>query len=507
MQIEDLVGRGYFPKELPPVFSTEKFARELIKIETDWTSKPKNIRNAYRNSYCTPFSIPKLAFSRKLIGIPNPLHQTVLSRIITNNWNTIEALFKKSRISYSKPEFDLNCFRAVTTKEYSEFKKARLALSGGLIYELRTDVSRFYPTIYTHALPWAIHTKRVAKSDYGPALWGNTLDAAVRNTQGGQTAGIPIGPDTSLILAEILACAIDSVFQKKCRGLKGGRFYDDYFFYFSKQADAEHAMDILQSLFTAYQLEINEEKSRIMRLPSAFDDLWAIELNSCTIREETEKQAHDLLQFFSLAFERARQYPKDPVLRFAVNRIKEHQINSSIWPLYQSLLLKTLVAEPATFPDIAQTLIAYKVHISADSLQPTIEHLIKTHCLKGHHFEVAWALWCAKEFGTGLPSSLLRMVLDSDDDVSRLLVLDLYHSGLSRGRLSLANLNAEFTLDALMGEHWLFVYEAAKRHWVPGVPIRFLNKHPYFSLLKSRNIMFYKPSAKLAPLLFSASRY
>ena len=72
---------------------------------------------------------------------------------------------------------------------------------------LTTDLSRFFPTIYTHSVPWAFHSKSVAKKNKNPTLkyFGNLLDLALRQAQDGQTIGIPIGPDTSHMIAEAIA--------------------------------------------------------------------------------------------------------------------------------------------------------------------------------------------------------------------------------------------------------------------------------------------------------------
>jgi hypothetical protein len=69
---------------------------------------------------------------------------------------------------------------------------------------LQTDINLFYPSVYAHTMPWAIHGKATAKVNRANKLLGNLLDSLVRCGQDQQTIGIPIGPDTSLLLAEIL---------------------------------------------------------------------------------------------------------------------------------------------------------------------------------------------------------------------------------------------------------------------------------------------------------------
>jgi hypothetical protein len=40
-----------------------------------------------------------------------------------------------------------------------------LCQSAGARYALVTDISSYFPTVYTHTIPWALHTKPVAKAN------------------------------------------------------------------------------------------------------------------------------------------------------------------------------------------------------------------------------------------------------------------------------------------------------------------------------------------------------
>ena len=109
---------------------------------------------------------------------------------------------------------------------FGEFKKECLINSFDKLFEVKTDVSRYYGTIYTHIIPWIIHTKTVAKSKRkDTTLLGNLLDKNLREGNSGQTLGIPIGPDTSLVIAEIIGCTLDEMVQKKFKtAIKGFRY-------------------------------------------------------------------------------------------------------------------------------------------------------------------------------------------------------------------------------------------------------------------------------------------
>ena len=99
-------------------------------------------------------------------------------------------------------------------------------------------MTSFFPTIYTHTIPWALHTKPVAKANKGkgkksPQLLGNLLDIRCMSLQDGQTIGLPIGPDTSHILAELIRVAIDLELHSQLSSWPPGfRYVDDFFLFF-----------------------------------------------------------------------------------------------------------------------------------------------------------------------------------------------------------------------------------------------------------------------------------
>ena len=50
MNIKDMLERGYFPKELPPPFTTKSFADKFSSIETAWNQITESILVPYWKS-------------------------------------------------------------------------------------------------------------------------------------------------------------------------------------------------------------------------------------------------------------------------------------------------------------------------------------------------------------------------------------------------------------------------------------------------------------------------
>lgn len=514
MTKKELLENGYFPKELPPPFQTKLFAGKLTEIENDWIAKNNSINKGsklIKDTFKTKFweskwvvhSLPKVGYSRRLLGIPNPYHQSILATSIANRWTDIELIFQKSKLSNSKPVKDISGKRALKSiNTFGQFRKECLINSYDKLYEVKTDVSRYYGTIYTHIIPWIIHTKQISKiSRKDNNLLGNLLDKNLRESNSGQTLGIPIGPDTSLVIAEIIGCTLDNMIQKKFNtsAIKGFRYIDDYYIYCENQADSEKVFKYVQSIFTEFQLDINEEKTKISKSPFPYESDWSIELGTFTFRKHPQSQQTDIERFVSLAFKQARNNPKDSVLNFAITILKGIPLFDESWELYQSMILKIGLTEPVTLPIVAQILVSHRNKVEKLKVKNIVENIIKEHTPKGHHFEVSWALWICKEFNIKLPNNLAKMIFESNDSTSILIALDLKKNGLINKQVATSNIRQELTPESLMDEKWILTYESIMQGWIKSPTINPINENEYFEILKKHKVKFYDISKRVIP--------
>lgn len=146
---------------------------------------------------------------------------------------------------------------------------------------LKTDIKNFYPSIYTHSLAWALHGKAFIRtgsnrSDY--TLLGNRLDKLFQCANDGRTNGIPIGPVVSDIAAELVASAVDRRFSDLLgdarKRITAVRFKDDYRVLVSTRDDARLVIACLQRALSDFNLELNDQKTRIETLPEGLFRPW-----------------------------------------------------------------------------------------------------------------------------------------------------------------------------------------------------------------------------------------
>jgi hypothetical protein len=353
-----------------------------------------------------------------------------------------------------------------------------------------------------------MHSKSVAKvRRTDGSLLGNKLDKSIRKAQSGQTIGIPIGPDSSLVISEIIGCYFDHILTSKFGDLKGGRFYDDYYLYFKNYSDAEDVLKYLQSIFGEHLVEINEEKTIIQQLPYEFEKEWAVNLSNYKIRTSPKGQLTDLINYVSLCFKYASQFPRDSVIKYGVKRFESIEINDDNWKVFESLLLKMLICETSIFPEALKIFLNYNSLVDKTKLKAFLEQIIVNHINKSHNFEVAWALWFAKSFLIMLDTETLNLIIDSSDYPSKLVFMDLYTAGLvNRTTCIIDNLKNDLIKESLSDERWLFAYESVKKKWLLPKDANMISANEYYKLLDKKDVVFYDPLKQIEKIVLPTKK-
>ena len=484
----DLIERGYLPVEIPPAFSTAGFASVLQHLPADLGDF------AQKSSKCVFHSIPRLLHHRRLLGIPNPLHQLKLVKTIEEHWAGLEAHMEASTLSLTRMGYVPGSSRGLERiGDFDSLDQERVVRSSASRYLLKADLSRFYHSLYTHSISWALHTKGVAKAgQFNPGLYGNLIDQAVRNTQDKQTLGIPVGPVTSDLISEILGTALDIQLQSAQPSLKGLRYVDDYYLFFGTRSDAEAVLANLHSIANHFAVEINPLKTRILELPEAVQPAWKSELRLSQIRAENEKE--DLFAFFSRAFDNSAKYPGNNVLKYAVKHSAGFTISHQNWPLYESFLLGSLVSEPSLAPTLAAVFTRYSeadYEFNEERLTEALAEIASYHARFKQGFEVSWALWISKLLEVNLPAAIWGPVGQLDDPIVALLSLDLRSSGLA-GALDSSLWAQHMQAQHLYSENWLLAYEALRKGWLNSVDgSDYIAADDFFGQIAALQVDFY----------------
>ncbi|MFZ3117049.1 MAG: reverse transcriptase domain-containing protein [Variovorax sp.] len=502
---EALLSKGYFPSQLPPSFSTGQLAAQLPALEWIWGLNGVNAKAPA----CKPelFSVARAGHQRRMTSITNPIAQTFLANFVARHWADFLRHYRKSRLSASHPRFLRAAGRAACIPSMQGLHERKILESAGFRYMLRTDISRFFPTVYTHSVPWALHTKPIAKRNrrITPKYFGNLIDQALRQGQDEQTMGLPIGPDTSHIIAEAISVAIDLMLKASLKAWPAGfRYVDDYFLFFSTIAEAEAALAALTKALQEFELQINFEKTYIGLVSQIGDDSWTHQLRSFEIDRRARKQRSDIHHFFELARRLAAKNADENVMAYALKRASSVLIKPENWEAFEAHLCHIAMSHPNTLQTIAQIFATYRYHgyrLDDRRIRRTLNALIVEHAALGHHSEVAWCLWMCKELDIKLEQASAELVASMPSSVCALILLDLSASGKLDKAPRETLWRSIDGVESLREGLWLLCYEAGIREWGGFTKARVADDG-YFAILSALGVHFYEPSAT-STLLFN----
>lgn len=269
--INALLRLQYFPSvkkagdELPPIFSSSTFSDVAAK----------DLGAIFRGGRrWVEFRTRRFDGLVRRLKLPHPVTYSRLVTHIGDNWNQIQNMLDSGK-SKIQPEWHsdgriIQMDYADSLEEHAEDS----TYAHGKKFKVSTDISNFFPSVYSHGIDWALRTKSVAKRDRSKKSWEAQLDLFSSNCMHGETNGLPIGPAASNIISEIILQNIDRRFSD----VHFVRHIDDYTAYFDTLDDAEVFISRLQSEVAEYGLDLNTRKTQIEYLGDGHTDNWLAEI-------------------------------------------------------------------------------------------------------------------------------------------------------------------------------------------------------------------------------------
>ena len=506
VRLHSVLQRGYLPIELPPPFTAKSYADAIIGdpqlSKAAILFKPPITR-------LETHRIPRGNGGRRRLSIPNPLSYAALAYLVTERWQSIASYMRQSVISSGPTVWNPKMGRAlVPSKRHAELATLRIKVRSKSRYIVKTDISQFYHSIYTHSIPWALYGKPYAKQNRFAKNLGNGLDSLIRALQDGQTVGIPIGPDCSLAIAETILVGTDLDLIQEVPSFNGFRHVDDYEVGCASYSEAEAMISIIQNSLDAFELEMNPLKTSIVSLPEPLEPSWVGELRRFQFSGRTSSQHQDIIDFFDCAFRWIAKGEGRAVLVYALLKLSSADIEKDNWATAQRLIAQTARNDPSiTYNALHALMQQYdRDHIIDQVLiGETLNSIIQEAAFVGHSNEVAWALWGIMRLGLRVNEGTAKAVTAMDDSIVALLSLDADDRGLVDGSLDTSNWENYCNGDELEGDKWLLSYESNIRNWLQPAN-DYVIQHPIFKLLKAAQVSFYNQTMVSNVRLTGASR-
>ena len=199
----------------------------------------------------------KSEYTKRKYKFINLYNYIRISDHLIENSKVVENLFLKDIHSTSK--FLTSSFSA------NNIRKKKDVNSKNKKYILKTDLSNFFYSIYTHTIPWVMIGKKEAKKRVKKEF-SNKLDSLIQNSQDGETKGVPTGSILTRFIVEMYQLKIDQDLSKKLN-IHFHRYVDDYNFYFNKDIEKEKVLKEIYSIYSDVELQLNENKIKVTSFP------------------------------------------------------------------------------------------------------------------------------------------------------------------------------------------------------------------------------------------------
>lgn len=484
-----LLNHGLFAEKIPPCFTTVGLA-ELVSgsmstlLDETNEKKLKDAVSACSHDYMRYEALRDSNIPRHM-GVPHPEAYGLQALAIAKHWQAIATHCNQPIPTFSRIHVRHIGDGRIFEMNYKGAERFRLEEDEqqwmtGAQFVVEADIATCFPSIYTHSIPWVLDGKAAAKKSSSlTKLPGNLLDKCTQNTRDRQTNGLLIGPHASNIISEIILTQIDADLQAKGHH-KVKRHLDDYRFYAGTFEEAERFIKDLGQALRAYEMSLNEKKTKIVPLPSPSEANWVLVLNRHPLPKDQELKFSEIRSFLDRALTCAQAIGKSTPLNYAIKVLaKSHSKKSpddsdETPPRKLSLRAKRMYAQEAmnltlAYPYLAPMLDEYVfTPYWHDGLKDKIAEfataLVQLGLQKLYPDAIAHAIFLSLkyDFVIGLKDDQLKEVVKLDDCIANVLLLEY---AKARGRVKLESAVKKRANDLKTADqrdkdkHWLLIYQ------------------------------------------------
>lgn len=268
----------------------------------------------------------------------------------------------------------------------NQVEKVAIATALEFDYVHYTDISDCYGSLYTHTVPWALHTMPVAKlKKKNNNLLGNKIDSLLRSMSNGQTNGIPQGSTLMDLVAEIVLSYVDvllaeQIAKKKIKKncYKIIRYRDDYRIFTNNPQDGDVIVKELTDVLHVMGMKISPTKTSVST-DIIHSSVKPDKLDTLVSPKTFDSYTSELYSasLFSL------NYPNSGQLQVKLNEFYERIVGLGRKDIKENLLvLSAIIADiacrnPRTYPIAAAILSKLLFCLPKSEMKRTVKKLGK----------------------------------------------------------------------------------------------------------------------------------
>lgn len=257
---------------------------------------------------------------------------------------------------------DQNATKEQILNWWKKVEQRSLELSLEYSHVRLTDVSNCYPSIYSHAIGWAIHGReflKIKENRFDKGLLGNQLDELIGSSREGQTNGIPQASLLSHLLAELILGYCDTLITEalgKSVDVRILRYRDDYRIFGASDTDCQNALKVISEKLNVFGMKLGSVKTtgavNVILGAVKQDTIEALLLN--TRQKTLQKELLIIHQF-------AQENPSSGAIKFLLSqflgrlswRVKRGYLDNENITVLTGILMDLASTSPHVFPAVA----------------------------------------------------------------------------------------------------------------------------------------------------------
>jgi hypothetical protein len=464
-----LLAHGLFTEKLPPFLTSVNFFDYCQSRSRNFPDTP--------STYIYYENMREINVPRQL-GIPNPMAYQRLCKCLSEYWYKICEHFEKytsyqthkiSRIHVRKLANKLALFE-MNYNKWSIDGTPEPDLMIGKKYLVKSDITTFFPSIYTHALSWALVGKPMAKANMNNKNWYNIIDHCTRNIKYGETHGLLIGPHASNLLSEIILTVVDyNLYQKGKYSYI--RHVDDYICYVDTYEEGQKFIVDLSEELRKFDLVINHGKTSISELPLAAIDDWVRQINA--IKRKTKNEMMDFIEvraYLDNVIEIMHNNNNiSSVIKYAIKVLSSQEMSGNAKIYFTKTILHCAIIFPYLIPLLDEYIF---VPLKTDhSLIESFTNMIFSEGKKfNNNEEICFSLFFSLKYNIIIKEIDIDNLLKTDNCIVYLLSYLYFKNNKNKVACKkLRDCALKLILqDESLGQFWVFVYEVLPQSLLRG---------------------------------------
>lgn len=249
-----------------------------------------------------------------------------------------------------------------------------------------TDVSNCYPSIYTHAISWALYDRDFAKDAkirQDGNLFGNRLDKLICSSREGQTNGIPQASSLSHVIAEIILGYCDTYIASEIGSnprVRILRYRDDYRIFGHSDYDCGSALRVVSRCLNEFGMRLGQSKtSNSMNVVVGAVKQDKIDALEVSLDQKTLQKSLLLIHRFGL------ESPGSGALKNLLSeflfslrrRIKKKTFDRENATILVAILLDIASTSPNIFPAVATAISEVLIAVDRKTTEKIFELVLK----------------------------------------------------------------------------------------------------------------------------------